>query len=204
VSVRAAERLFSSRRARALVRPLFALVLLLPLAAATPATEPYAFEASLDASPEVGVPVVLRVALEARGDIDAPLKLDLPAWVEVEEPREWHARAREGERVEREWRLVATRAGFWQAALVVDASRAPSYGGPVDPERAWQPVPGCCLFAWSTQERGIWGPRPQHAVPGESTVGFHTRLRALDEERAELIVRMSPQDARYAGQELVF
>lgn len=185
-------------------RACLSLALLAPIAAATPATEPYAFDASVDAEPWVGRAVTLTIAIEARRPLDAPVRLEVPEWIEVEEPREWHARAAEGERVERAWRLTATRAGFWHAGLAVDAPRARAYGDPVDPSRDWQPVGGCCLYAWSTQGRGMAGAEPVAAVPGESAVGFHPSFRALDAERAQLLLRVSPQDSRFAGQELVF
>lgn len=179
-------------------------LLLAPLAAATPATEPYSFEASFDEDAWVGRLVTLRVAIVAERALDAPVRLEAPAWVDVEDP-EWHARVAEGERAEHAWRVRATEAGFWRASLAVDAARAQAYADPVDPARAWQPLGGgCCLHVWSFKERAMAAAEPGRAVPGESAVGFHTSLRALDASRAELAVLVSPQDARFAHEEIVF
>lgn len=183
--------------------PLLALLLTLPAAQATPSTEPYSWSASFDEPPEVGRTVTLTVALSPRGPIDAVLALDVPPWIEVEEPREWRAQAREGERVERAWRLRATQAGFWRVALAVDPARASVYGDPVDPAAGWEAVQGCCLLAWSSDGRALAGTRPEEAVPGESTVGYHPGFRAVDGARAEMTLRISPQDKRYAGETLV-
>lgn len=186
------------------MRRLLLALLLLPAAAATPPSEPYLFDATLSPDPAVGVPAELMVRVDARRPLDAPLALQVPPWVEVEGALEWHAQADEGESIERAWRVTATRAGFWRASLAVDASRAAAYANPVDPERAWQLVHGCCILAWSTEGRGLASMRPEGAIPGESTVGFHPSLRALDTQTAELAVRVSPQDARYAEEELLF
>lgn len=186
------------------MRWLLIALLLLPAAAATTPIEPYVFEADFDAEPAVGESVDLTVRLRAERPIDAPLALQVPAWIDVDGAREWHAQADEGETIEHAWRLTATRAGFWRASLAVDASRATRYENPVDPAATWTPVPGCCILAWSSEDRGMGGARPEEAVPGESTVGFHPALRALDERTAELAVRVSPQDARYAEEQLAF
>jgi len=181
-----------------------ALLLLLPLAAASQASDPYVWRAELDGDPALGATVTLTVTLEARRAIDAPLRLELPEWVDAAEPREWRAQAEEGGVLQKAWRLTPARAGFWRASLSVDPQRAEAYALPVDPNARWHPVHGCCLYAWTFDERGLWSPRPEGAVPGESTVGFHPAFRALDAERAELMVRVSPQDRRYVGQELLF
>ena len=186
------------------VRTILLALLFLPLAAATPATEPYAWSATMDADPAVGATVTLTVRVQALRALDAPLKLDVPEWVSIEEPLEWHAQVAEGERGERAWRVTPTRSGFWRVGLAADTARAEAYAEPVDPARAWQAIGGCCLHAWSTEDRGLFSERPEGAVPGESTVGFHPSFRAIDAERAELVVRVSPQDKRYVGQELLF
>lgn len=178
-------------------------VLVLPSVAATEPTDPYVWSASFDAPPELGRTVTLTLTLDARGAIDAPLALDVPDWIDVEEPREWRARSVEGERVEHSWRLTPTRAGFWAAGLAVDAARAEAYAIPVEPGSSWQAIRGCCLLVWSVEGRGIAGARPEQAVPGESTVGYHPTFRALDAQRAELELRISPQDGRYAGEEIL-
>lgn len=173
---------------------LLSTLVLPPLHAAAQANAPlapYAFEASLDAEPEVGATVRLSVRVEARSALAATYVLETPPWIEVEGDRAWPVDLEAGESAERAWRLDVTEGGFWRASL--------SEGG-----ASATPVGGCCVFAWSTVDRGIWSMDAVGALPAESSVGFHPSYRALDAERAELVVRVSPQDKRYAGQELVF
>lgn len=128
----------------------------------------------------------LRVTLTSHMQLDAAYRLEVPAWIEVEEDPVWTVRLAPDEQAERTWRLTATRAGFWRASLSEEGA----------------PVGGCCFFAWSTADRGIWSREAANALPAESSVGFHPSFAAADAERAELTLRVSPQDRRYAGQEI--
>lgn len=181
---------------------LLLLVLLLPPAAATPATEPYAFEARLDDEPIVGRTMTLAVRIDAHAALDAPIRLEVPDWIAVEGEREQHARVAQGGSVEHAWRLTPQRAGFWRASLSVDASRAEAYGDPVDPAASWQPMGGCCVYAWSAPRDGLSSMSVYDAVPlgapGEMRVSF----APLDEERAQMTVSVEPRADWLAGEEI--
>lgn len=164
------------------------LVLLAPARASGAREPPFGLDVTVEGEPSVAAPFTLTVGLRAQEETEARLRLDVPAWVEVEDEAAWNVSLAAGERAQRAWRLTATEPGFWRAALVSDEG----------------PVEGCCLYAWSIVGRGIASTQPAAAVPAESSVGFHPSLRPLDAERAELTVRVSPQDKRYAGQELAF
>ena len=174
------------------LRALFLLALFAPVAAAAQQPDAHAWSASFGEPPELGRTVTLTVAREPGEPIDAALALDVPAWIEVEEPREWRLQAAQGERAERSWRVRATEPGFWRASLAAES-----------PDGGWEVVAGCCLLAWSSDGRALFGARPEQAVPGESTVGYHPSFRALNATHAELTLRSSPPDRRYASEELV-
>lgn len=97
------------------LRPIALLLLLAPLAAATPATPPWQFEGSrVEGTGAVGEAIEVAVRVRANVDSSARIVLRAPEWVTVEGDA-WDMTATEGQLVERGWRLTPTREGAWAA-----------------------------------------------------------------------------------------
>lgn len=168
---------------------LLVLLLGLPAVAATPPREPYEFDARLDAEPIVGRTLTLTVRIEGFLALDAPIRLDAPDWVAIEEPRERHAKVAEGGSAEFAWRVTPGRAGFWRASLSVDASRAQFYGNPRAPDATWESMGGgCCVYAWSAARDGLSSMSIYDATPLDPPGRMRLSFQALDAERAQLTV----------------
>lgn len=104
---------------RALVLPILVLAAL-PLAAATPPTEPWVFEgSSVEGSGAVGEPIVVTVRVKANTDLDTTILFRAPDHVLVD-GGPWHATAAAGETVEHTWTVTPTQEGFWAAIAHAD------------------------------------------------------------------------------------
>lgn len=144
------------------------------------------YEAGFLREPRVGQRTELVVTLTDPRGVEGELRLEVPSWVEVDGDRAW--RPAGDLPLQRRWNLTPTRDGYWRASLSEEGA----------------PVEGCCLFIWSIADRSTFHVHPDLAIPGETTVGYHPSFRAVDEATAELAVRVSPQDKRFAGQQLAF